>query len=272
MRRGEQFQSSPSSVLQTVIAATYLPGLSLFACDRMSDQDFDIDSLADYLHLSPAQISRMVERDNLPGRKISGQWRFSPAEIHHWLEERIGASDDEELKQVEVVLERDERPPHDGENRSVSELLSPDTIAIPLLARTRNSVIQSMVKLASQSGHLWDPPKMVEAVRARENLHPTALDNGVALLHPRRPLSTILAEPILALGKTHQGIPFGGSTGALTDIFFLICSMDDRGHLQLLARLSRLIGDADLVTSLRQAEDAQAAYQLILDADTELSR
>ena len=49
---------------------------------------------------------------------------------------------------------------------------------------------------------------MVEAVRAREEMHSTALDNGVALLHPRRPTVTDLAEAVLALGISPGGIPF----------------------------------------------------------------
>ena len=76
---------------------------------------------------------------------------------------------------------------------------------------------------------------MADAVRAREQLQSTAMDNGVALLHPRRPLANILAEPVLAVGISPQGIPFGGSS-RLTDVFLLICSCDDRGHLRTLAR------------------------------------
>ncbi len=34
---------------------------------------------------------------------------------------------------------------------------------------------------------------MAEAVRSREQMQPTALENGVALLHPRRPMAKILA-------------------------------------------------------------------------------
>ena len=56
----------------------------------MGPNDFDIDSLATYLHLTPAKVTRMADRGKLPGRKVGGQWRFSEAEIHHWLEQRIG--------------------------------------------------------------------------------------------------------------------------------------------------------------------------------------
>lgn len=227
----------------------------------MASSDFDIDSLANYLHLTPAQVSKMAERGRLPGRKIGGQWRFSEAEIHHWLEDRIGVSDAEQLEQVETVLDR-----RAGEFREVvciADLLPIESVAIPLVARTQPSVIDKMTRLAANSGLLWDPEKMAAAVRERENLHPTALDIGVALLHPRRPLPGILAEPLLALGRTHQGIPFGGARGDLTDVFFLICSTDDQVHLRTLARLSRLLSTDGFLAGIREAADPAEALARI---------
>lgn len=228
----------------------------------MSHEDFDVASLATYLHLTPQQVSRLADRGRLPGRKIAGQWRFSQADIHHWLEDKIGVSDEDELLEVEGVLQRGGTAVR-SKHVSISELLPLDAIGIPLLARTRGSVIQEMVELASRTGLLWDKPKMIEAVRAREELHPTALDNGVALLHPRRPMASILSQPLLSLGRTTQGIPFGGRNVAPTDLFFLICSTEDRVHLRVLARLSRLIADPAFLEELRRLEEPALVLRYI---------
>jgi nitrogen PTS system EIIA component len=232
----------------------------------MERGDFDVDSLAAYLHLTPPQVRRMADRGRLPGRKIGGDWRFTKAEIHHWLEDQIGASDDDELARVEDVLQRGVAAERDV---CIARLLPVEAIAVPLQARTRGSAITEMVALAAATGWLWDPPRMVEAVSARESLHSTALDIGVALLHPRRPQPTILAQPVLALGRTYQGIPFGDAHGRLTDIFFLILSTDDRGHLRTLARLSRLIGDPRLLEAIRSAETPPEIHRAIADHETE---
>jgi PTS system nitrogen regulatory IIA component len=224
--------------------------------------DFDVDALADYLHVTPAQVVKMAERANVPARKIGGHWKFSRAEIHHWLEERIGAGDNADLAQVQGLLDRAAAGREPATVR-ISELLLPEAIAIPLSARTRSSVIKSMVELAAKTGHVWDPAEMAEAVEARERLHPTTLDDGVALLHPRRPLGNILAEPLLALGRTQQGIPFASDNGQLTDIFFLICSVDDSQHLRTLARLSRLLSAEGFVPGLRAAPDAASVLSLV---------
>ena len=235
----------------------------------MAEEDFDVDSLASYLHILPAQISRLADRGKLPGRKVAGQWQFSRAEIHHWLEQRIGLSDDEELIHMEEVLQHSGQPTTEHPV-VMSELLSVDAIAVPLQARTRGSVITEMTKLAARTGLLWDADKMAAALKAREQMHPTALDIGVALMHPRRPQPNLLGQALLALGITPSRIPFAGERGVLTDVFFLICSVEDQGHLRVLARLSRLISTPGFLTNLREAKSPQEAYELIAEYDNNL--
>jgi PTS system nitrogen regulatory IIA component len=235
----------------------------------MADDDFDLESLATYLHLSTAQVAKLADRGQLPGRRVAGAWRFSQAEVHHWLEERIGLSDSVELLRVEGALDR--HAATEAETPvSIAAMLPEAAIEIPLAARTRNSVITSMVEVAARTGLLWDTTKMADAIRSREELYPTALENGAALLHPRRPLASILGEAFIALGITSRGIPFASSRGLLTDVFFLICSVDDRGHLRTLARLSRLLAEPTFLDNLRAAPDASAAHALIVEQEGKL--
>jgi len=227
-------------------------------------EDLDVAKLAEYLHLTPDQVAKMAMRGRLPGRRVGGEWRFSEAEIHHWLEERIGLSDEEGLDKVQRVLDR--AASGKAEDRAIHELCTIETVEVPLNARTRGSVIRSMSKLAAKSGMMWDAPTMTEAVQAREQMHPTALDNGVALLHPRRPQTSILADSVIALAVCPSAIPFSDS-GHLTDIFFLICSYDDESHLRILAKLSRLITKPELLDGLRASESPKEAWLCLRDAE-----
>jgi PTS system nitrogen regulatory IIA component len=229
-------------------------------------EDLDVARLADYLHLTPDQVTKMAVRGRIPGRRVGGQWRFSEAEIHHWLEERIGASDLEGLDRVQRVLDR---AAGDVVDQPISELCPIDAIAVPLNARTRGSVIRGMCRLAANTGQLWDAAAMAEAVRAREQMHPTALDCGVALLHPRRPQSSNLAESVIALGICPTAIPFSDS-GHATDIFFLICSYDDASHLRILAKVSRMIADGDLLSELRKCQSNHEAWHSLNAAEQAL--
>ncbi len=233
----------------------------------MPENDYDIESLATFLHITPAQVEKMASRGKVPGRKIAGKWRFSKAEIHHWFEERIGFATEGDLVEYEQMLSR--------ENANVEQLqiplqLPPQNILVPLSGRTKNSVIEKICNFAGDLGLLWDPGKMAEAIRARENLHTTALENGVALLHPRRPLPNLMNEPFLILGKTLSGIPFGGLRGSLTDLFFLIASVDDAGHLRTLTLISRLISDPGTLAAIRELETPNEIFELLQNAEAEL--
>ncbi len=236
----------------------------------MSSKDFDLDQLASYLHLTPEQVSKMAVRGKIPGRRVNNEWRFSESEIHHWLEEQIGVGDADDLERVEKILERNWDTTID-DRTMLWEFMTVDAISVPLDARTRGSVIREMSQLASRTGLLWDADQMAEAVQAREALHPTALENGVALLHPRRPQTSILSDTLVALGISIQPIPFGNVTGHRTDVFFLICSTDDQVHLRVLARLARLVSDEVFLTMLRSATSAAEAFEIIRTAEYELT-
>ncbi len=236
----------------------------------MPEEDFDLMSLADFLHLQPDQVRRMTDRGRLPGRRIGGEWRYSRAEIHQWFESKIGASDERELDEVDRVLDLQDQK-RSSEPFEIGELLQPECIFVPLNAKTKRSVIVKICELTAQTGRLWEPNKMADALRSREELHPTALDNGVALLHPRRPIPGIMGEPFLALGITYTGIPFGGPRGALTDIFFLIGSMSEAMHLRLLSRISRLIQQDEFLEELRQSESPESAWKSITEFDHNLA-
>ncbi len=235
----------------------------------MRHEDFDVAGLATYLHITPQQVERLANRGKLPGRKIAGRWRFAQAEVHRWMEERIGLLEGDELADVEGKLRRSAGSAEEHPELTLAELLRPETIAQPLSARTRGSVITTMVDLGVEAGILWDPRRLIEAIRAREEMQSTAVGKGVALMHPRRPMPGILAEEYVALGITVQGIPFGGGP-QLTDVFFLICSVDDRSHLRTLARISRLIADDALLDLLRRAAGPGEVYDLLVAAEERL--
>lgn len=235
----------------------------------MSYDEFGLEDLADYLHLSVPVVLKLAERGKIPARRVGGDWRFSRAEVHHWLESQIGASDEDELVRLEAALQRSaeqvSEPPF-----TLADLLLPEGIAIPLDAKTRNAAIRSMVDLATSTGLLWDPEKMEQAVRQREELHPTVVDQGAALMHPRRPMANILAQPFIVFGRSYSGIPFGGDRGGLTDLFFLICSVDDRGHLQTLARIGRLLNTPGFVSELRHRDDATSTRDWFVESELRL--
>jgi PTS system nitrogen regulatory IIA component len=171
--------------------------------------------------------------------------------------------DDEQLKQLE-----DAHP--DPVEPLLTNLLAADSAEVPLQARTPSSVIREMVRLAEQSWQVYDAEAVLKAVQGREESGSTAQENGVAILHPRRPLPNALGESVVGFGRTAGGIPFGGSHGRMTDLYFIVCCRDDRTHLRVLARLSRLMLRPMFLDELRAAETAADALRVIHSAEADL--
>jgi len=232
--------------------------------------NFSLSQLSRYLHLPESQTRKLVDRGSIPGRRVNGEWVFSRDEVHRWLETRIGLSGDVELAQVEEALERSVPDGDVEEDILISSRIPEGAIAVPFSAKTRDSVIRGMVQLGVNTGLLWDAEAMHEAVKSREELHSTALDNGVALLHPRRPIPSILGDSFIALGAMPSGIPFGGGFNNRTDVFLLICSTDDRIHLRMLARLSRILNASGFLDSLREATNADTIRELIRNTEEKI--
>jgi nitrogen PTS system EIIA component len=231
----------------------------------MGNDTMGLQELAIYLQRDAREVSKWASRGYLPGQKVSGEWRFHKAEINHWLETQIHGYSEQEL----VALEKGTSP-RQAEEPLLSVLLSEATTAVPLQATTRGSVLRALVAVAEQSWQVYDPEAILAALQQREELGSTALPSGVAIPHPRRQLPNALGESIIAYGRTASGIPFGGQRGTETDIFFLVLCRDDRAHLSVLARLSRLLLRPQFLDELRAAETPGETVHLVEAAEREL--
>jgi PTS system nitrogen regulatory IIA component len=229
----------------------------------MGSDMMDMEQLAAYLQRDVREVGKLASRGHLPGHKVGGQWRFARAEINQWIETQMHAYTEQQLTALESAGGEHPEP-------LISGLLSEASVAVPLGASTKSSVLRELVTLAEQSWQVYDSAAILEALRAREELASTALPSGVAIPHPRRPLPQALGESVLAYGRTTAGIPFGAAHGGLTDIFFLVCCRDDRTHLRVLARLTRLLMHGDLLAELRTAETAGETWEKIAAAEQQL--
>ena len=234
----------------------------------MSHEWMSLDELARQLGRDAREIEKLANRGRIPGRKVADQWQFHPVEITHWLEEEMREYSEREL----AAVEESHRSAETDDEVPVTSLLHPDTVQVPLEARTKRSVLESLVEVAGRTWQVWEPAVVLKAVREREEILPTAFENGVAIPHPRNPLPDAIGQSIIAFGRTLNGIPFGAARGDLTDLYFLVLCRDARTHLQVLARIGRLMQLPGFLENLRDADTSADAYDIICSADEEVGR
>ncbi len=221
----------------------------------MSHEPYSLEELARQLGRDRREIEKLANRGRIPGRKVGGEWQFHPTEITHWLEQKMREYTGTELAAVEesqLSTEADADVP-------VTSLLSLKMVEVPLQARTKRSVLESLVEVAGRSWQIWEPATVLLAVQEREEVLTTGFENGVAIPHPRNPLPDVLGESVIAFGRTLSGIPFGAPKRGLTDLFFLVLCRDSRTHLKVLARLGRMLQLPGFLEKLRETESSPDA-------------
>lgn len=232
----------------------------------MSRDYYTIDELTRQLGQERRAVEKKVSRGHIPGRRVSGEWRFNKAEITHWLEREIPQFDHKDL----AVLERSQHSIEITTASPVAALLHPDLVEVPLDAGTRPSVLKKLVEVAGRTWQVFDSAAVLQAVRQREESGSTSFAGGVAIPHPTSRLPEVVGESLIAFGRTMSGIPFGGARRELTDMFFLVLARDANTHLKILARLGRLFLEEGFLDDLRTADSSSAAYSVIIEADARL--
>src|SRR6266536_5512073 len=130
---------------------------------------------------------------------------------------------------------------------NLSDLLSTERIKLDLESTDRESVLRELV---NQIPELAKQPSarqtLLRALQEREQLHSTGIGDGIALPHARNALAGLVDGAIIVFGRHSAGIEYGALDGVAARLFFLLVAPTVSQHLNILARLSRLLRDPQL--------------------------
>ena len=225
----------------------------------------DIQQVARYLHMDQRDVTKLASRGQIPCRKTRGQFIFRRGDVEHWIEQRMGGLGGDRLAGIERGVSA-----HHGFEAGqllICPLIPPGGIAVPLPARTRDSVIRRLVALADDARLVFDRDELIAEIRKREELCSTSLLPGVAIPHPRHPLPYDIAGSFLVAAVTTSGIPYGADDGSLTRLFFLVCCKDERTHFHVLARLAQMLYRPGAMEQLLACENTEDMHKILLQLE-----
>jgi PTS system nitrogen regulatory IIA component len=229
----------------------------------------DLEGVANYLHLTPAEIEERVKNREIPFEKRGDRIVFRKAEIDAWASQRILGLPGQRLADYHQETTRFTRKIL-PQAAILPEMLRVGAIASAMTSKTKASVLRDLVALAEKTGHLCDPKSLLASLEAREELCSTAVPGGFALPHPRSHEPYLFEASFIVVGRPIQDIHFGAPDGQPTHLFFLICCQDDRLHLHTLARLCLLALKTKVLDQLRDAPDAETMRNSIIAAEHEI--
>jgi len=230
---------------------------------------FNVEAVADYLNLTPADIEQRVKDREIPFERRGNRLVFRKSEIDEWASRRIMGFSSDRLAAYHEKSTRHARSilPHET---ILPEMLVAGALDSAMTSKTKASVLRDLVAIAEKTGQLNDPQTLMDSLAAREALCPTAMPGGFALPHLRTQEPYLFETSFLVVGRSIQAIHFGAPDGEPTQLFFLICCQDDRLHLHTLARLCLMATKTKVLDQLRDAADATAMRDALIATEQEI--
>ena len=159
-------------------------------------------------------------------------------------------------------------PSSESNRFCVSHLLTPAGIRLNLTSADRDSVLTELSAAVPElQNHPEKRAALLKALRDREELHSTGIGDGVALPHARTALSGLVNQPVIVFGRHTPGIPFGAIDRKPVQLFFLLVTTSVTQHLQILARISRLLQGPVLRQKLLAADSPGQILSHIRDLE-----
>jgi PTS system fructose-specific IIC component len=135
---------------------------------------------------------------------------------------------------------------------AVADLLDERHVILRLRSRKLPNALREIIQLLGQNGRIENLEAFFEEVLAREQAHPSVVENGVAFPHARTDLAN---EIIVGIGRSRAGIPFGHN-GARARLIFVI-GVPERlvnDYLICVGTLVRLVRDDAIRSALLNAQ------------------
>ncbi|MCE5186267.1 MAG: PTS sugar transporter subunit IIA [Planctomycetaceae bacterium] len=150
----------------------------------------------------------------------------------------------------------------------LTQILQPGCIKAPLKSKNKEEVIEELINILADHGLLSDRAQALEAVMARENTRSTGIGSGIAIPHGKCPAAK---ELVMSIGIANDPVEFDSIDRKPVNIVILLVSPPDQTgpHIQALARISRLMLDAQFKSQLEKATSPEQVYSLISSKESE---
>jgi PTS system nitrogen regulatory IIA component len=144
----------------------------------------------------------------------------------------------------------------------IGELLDRNAIALRVSAANKRQALASVAEIAARKLKL-DAGDVLDALTEREQAGSTGVGHGVAAPHARLDGLSRMRGVFVRLA---QPVAFDAVDDQPVDLIFALFAPKDAGaeHLRALARVSRLLRQAELREQLRQARTADAIHALLV--------
>lgn len=112
--------------------------------------------------------------------------------------------------------------------------------------------------------------ELLSRLRQRERLSSTGLGRGIAVPHPRSPLSEVITSPTIPVCYLSRAVDFAAVDGRPVSALFMLLSPTVEVHLALLSRLAFCLRDESFVDLVQRRPDLSLLLAAISGVESRL--
>ncbi len=216
--------------------------------------------VAGALNLPVSTIERWIRQGRIPIQRSGADVVFSHAPLEKWAAKHnlsFSLTGNRADKHLPETLE------------SLVPAMQRGKVCHRVAGEDATAVLRSAVDCIDfLTGDIRD--ELIEKLVERERLASTGIGNGIAIPHPRDPLSRPPEKPVITTCFLEKPLQFNAIDDQPVFVFFLLISPTVKHHLHLLSRLSYCIRDRTFVAFLRAQPGATALFPRIAEFEKQL--
>ncbi|WP_176222258.1 fructose PTS transporter subunit IIA [Tuberibacillus sp. Marseille-P3662] len=145
----------------------------------------------------------------------------------------------------------------------ITSLMTEDIINLDLQGQSQDAVMDEMVDMLAEAGHLSQKEAFKQALYDREQESSTGIGFSIAIPHGK---SAAVESPRVAFGLHQQGVDWNSMDGTDAHLIFMIAVPSENAgdeHLKILQQLSRKLMDGEFRESLKNVKSKEAVLKLV---------
>jgi len=241
--------------------------------------DLKLKDVADLLNVSEMTIQDWLSEGKIPAYRINNQYRFSRVEIENWvLNNKLPKpACKKNLRDTHTDLDsslenqQEDNPPivKGGVKQfSLFRAIHKGGVINKAQGNSKEEIIRSATKIIASELKL-DAEVLSELLLDRENLQPTALNNGIGIPHPR---DFLLNSPhdVVTIVFPESPVEYGALDGKPVSILFFLFACKDKSHLHLLAKIAHFCSNKKTLEFLNTHPSKKELLDYVKDWESKI--
>lgn len=233
--------------------------------------DLKIKDVAELLNVSETTVRRWLSDGKIPAYRMNHQYRFSRIEIENWMMRCKIKSPEEgfsSFDQIQIYPPLGtEKEPQEVVSRGgmhhfcLYRAIHQGDVFSHVPGKTKEELIRWTTQTVAQKLSV-DIDVLTELLLDREKLMPTTLNNGIAVPHTRDFLRKGPLDMVFVV-YPKDPLDYGALDGKPVHTLFFLFASNDKGHLQLLAKLAHLGSYPKALEFLNTSPDKKSLLDFI---------